>query len=167
MSGSEQGGAGQGGGMKISELAEEGRVTPRALRHYEERGLIKPSARSEGGFRLYSESQRTRLEYIQRLKSLGCSLGEIQALLESWGTQPTAPEGMRALEALYREKLQGVREAIARLQGVERELAESLSFIEGCHECPSEAAPTEGCARCDRSISAAPTLIRGVMEPSR
>jgi len=160
-------GAEAGGGMKISALAEEGRVTPRALRLYEERGLLKPSARTEGGFRLYSESQRTRLEYIQRLKALGCSLGEIQALLASWGAQPTAPEGMRALEALYRDKLAGVRDAIARLQGVERELAESLSFIEGCHECPSEAAPTEGCVGCARSLEAAPTLIRGVIEPSR
>lgn len=153
--------------LKISELAHEVQLTPRALRHYEERGLITPRARSEGGFRFYHESQRIRVEYIQRLKTLGCSLGEIQQLIESWRSQPTAPEGMRALEGLYRDKLRGVREALGTLREVERELSESLSYLEGCHECASEASPVESCSSCERAHEPAPTLVRGIAEPSR
>ena len=153
--------------LKISELAHEADLTPRALRHYEERGLITPTTRSEGGFRFYSESQRVRLAYIQRLKALGCSLSEIQGFIGSWSEQPTAPEGMRALEALYRQKLRGVREALKTLTEVERELAESLQFLEGCHECPSERAPVESCAQCERTNDEAPALVRGITEPSR
>ena len=153
--------------LKISELAQEVQLTPRALRHYEERGLITPRERSEGGFRFYHESQRTRLEYIQRLKALGCSLTEIQQLIESWRSQPTAPQGMSALEGMYREKLQGVREALRTLQEVERELSESLTYLEGCHECASEASPAESCSSCDRAHDPAPALVRGITEPSR
>jgi len=153
--------------LKISELAQEVQLTPRALRHYEERGLITPMSRSEGGFRFYHESQRTRLEYIQRLKTLGCSLSEIQSLIESWRSQPTAPRGMSALEELYREKLAGVREALQTLAEVERELSESLTYLEGCHSCPSEESPSVGCAQCERAIDELPTLVKGITEPSR
>lgn len=153
--------------LKISELAQEAQLTPRALRLYEERGLLQPTARSEGGFRFYDETQRLRLEYIQRLKALGCSLSEIQGFISSWSTQPTAPEGMRALEDLYRLKLRGVRQALKTLHEVERELAESLTFLEGCHDCPAEGSPHEVCSSCERSQEELPTLIRGITEPSR
>ena len=153
--------------LRISELAQEAQLTPRALRHYEERGLITPQLRSEGGFRFYHSSQRVRLEYIQRLKALGCSLGEIQQLIESWRAQPTAAQGMRALESLYREKLSGVREALQTLAEVERELSESLTYLEGCHECVTEESPSEGCSQCDRAREDSPTLVRGITEPSR
>lgn len=153
--------------LKISELAQEAQLTPRALRHYEEQGLIMPHERSDGGFRFYHESQRIRLVYIQRLKSLGCSLSEIQALIETWRSQPTAPQGMRALEALYREKLTGVREAMKTLIEVERDLSDSLSYLEGCHECPSELSPIESCSSCERAHEPAPTLVRGIIDPNR
>jgi len=58
----------------ISELSTEFRITPRTLRFYEEKGLLKPTR--NGQVRIYSSSDRVRLELILRGKRLGFSLEE-------------------------------------------------------------------------------------------
>ncbi|MEH0548611.1 MerR family transcriptional regulator [Streptomyces sp. B21-105] len=55
----------------------------RTIRHYEETGLLIPSARSRGGFRLYTESDVARLMVIRRMKPLGFALDEMRALPEA------------------------------------------------------------------------------------
>lgn len=58
-------------------------LTPRAVRYYEELGLLKPAARSGGDYRLYDEDDLERLRFIRGLRDdAGFSLGEIGALLE-------------------------------------------------------------------------------------
>ncbi len=70
--------------LQIGEAAERAGVTQRTLRFYEERGLLKPPSRLEGGFRLYSEDDVRRVEQIKRLKSLlGFTLAEIKDMVEA------------------------------------------------------------------------------------
>jgi DNA-binding transcriptional MerR regulator len=152
--------------MKISEFAEFTQNSPRALRLYEELGLLTPHRRTVGGFRLYKADQAIRLAYIDRLQSLGCSLNEIQVLIESWRSQATAVEGMRALEVAYREKLNEVRSALEQLKIVEQELSESITFLQGCHSCTTDHNPSEACSHCDRTEGQESPLIKGISEPS-
>ena len=67
----------------ITELAREFDVTPRAIRFYEDQGLLKPSR--AGRTRVYSKSDRTRLKLTLRGKRLGLSLAEIKELIEMPG----------------------------------------------------------------------------------
>ena len=67
--------------MHIGELAENTGLSLRTIRHYDEVGLLKPSGRTEGGFRLYSKEDLSRLLLIRRMKPLGYSLGEMTELL--------------------------------------------------------------------------------------
>ena len=67
--------------MHIGELAENTGLSLRTIRHYDEVGLLKPSGRTEGGFRLYSQNDLSRLLLIRRMKPLGYSLGEMTELL--------------------------------------------------------------------------------------
>jgi len=67
--------------MHIGELAENTGLSLRTIRHYDEVGLLKPSGRTEGGFRLYSQEDLSRLLLIRRMKPLGFSLGEMTDLL--------------------------------------------------------------------------------------
>jgi len=67
--------------LRIGELAKVTGVTIRALRHYDEIGLLVPSARSEGGFRLYDQDDVARLYRIQALSRLNLPLNEIQRIL--------------------------------------------------------------------------------------
>ncbi|MEU6847874.1 MerR family transcriptional regulator [Streptomyces sp. NPDC046716] len=67
--------------MQIGEVAARTELSLRTIRHYEETGLVIPSARSQGGFRLYTESDVARLMVIRRMKPLGFTLDEMRDLL--------------------------------------------------------------------------------------
>jgi DNA-binding transcriptional MerR regulator len=64
----------------ITDLCEEFKVTPRALRFYEDEGLISP--RRQGLSRLYSWRDRARLAWILRGKRVGFSLAEIREMID-------------------------------------------------------------------------------------
>ncbi|TDC39393.1 MerR family transcriptional regulator [Micromonospora sp. 15K316] len=67
--------------MQIGEAAERVGLSIRTIRHYEEAGLIVPSARSDGGFRLYTDADLDRLAVVKRMKPLGFTLEEMRDLL--------------------------------------------------------------------------------------
>ncbi|WP_203557784.1 MerR family transcriptional regulator [Streptomyces sp. S4.7] len=69
--------------MQIGEVAARTDLSLRTIRHYEETGLVLPSARSQGGFRLYTEADVARLMVIRRMKPLGFSLDQMRDLLEA------------------------------------------------------------------------------------
>ena len=69
--------------LRIQEAAAEVGLTARSVRYYEELGLLKPAARSEGAYRLYDETDLDRLRFIKGLRDdAGFSLAEISQLLE-------------------------------------------------------------------------------------
>ena len=69
--------------MQIGAVAARTELSLRTIRHYEETGLVVPSARSRGGFRLYTEADVARLMVIRRMKPLDFTLDEMRALLEA------------------------------------------------------------------------------------
>jgi DNA-binding transcriptional MerR regulator len=70
--------------LQIGEVADRTGVTQRTLRFYEERGLLKPPTRMDGGFRLYSETDVGRVEQIKRMQNLlGLTLAEIKDMVEA------------------------------------------------------------------------------------
>ena len=69
--------------LRIQEVAEVVGTTTRAIRYYEEVGLLEPAARSEGSYRLYDRSDVERLRFIRGLRDdAGFSLAHIRQLLE-------------------------------------------------------------------------------------
>ena len=83
--------------MHIGEVAARTELSLRSLRHWEEVGLLQPSGRTDGGFRLYTESDVDKILVIRRMKPLGFSLDEMKAVmsdLEVLG-DPEAGEGER------------------------------------------------------------------------
>jgi DNA-binding transcriptional MerR regulator len=92
--------------MQIGEVAERTGLSLRTIRHYEEVGLVIPSARSKGGFRLYTEADVERLMVIRRMKPLDFSLEEMRDLLDitdrlaDIGDPPAGEERERLRERL-------------------------------------------------------------------
>ena len=81
--------------LQIGEVAERTGVTQRTLRFYEEKGLLKPPSRMDGGFRLYSEADVKRVTQIRRLQDLlGVALADIKEMVD-------AEEMLRELRAQY------------------------------------------------------------------
>ncbi|SOD62796.1 transcriptional regulator [Streptomyces zhaozhouensis] len=68
--------------MLIGEVARRAGVSARMLRHYEELGLVRPTGRTEGGYREYSEEDVRRIFHIESLRSLGLSLREVGRALD-------------------------------------------------------------------------------------
>lgn len=67
---------------QIGEVAERVDLSLRTIRYYEEIGLVSPSGRTEGGFRLYTESDIDRLRTVKSLKPLGMPLELISEILQ-------------------------------------------------------------------------------------
>lgn len=112
-------------GLRIKEVAEALGVGPDTLRYYERLGLLKPK-RTESGYRLYDPETLERVRFIRAAQSLGLSLGEIHEVLEVAQAQPPCAH----VRKLLREKLQKVREQVARLEALSALLAEHLAYAE-------------------------------------
>jgi len=87
----------------VTELAADLGVTARALRFYEDKGLIEP--RRIGNTRVYTHRDRGRLILILRGKRLGFSLREIREWLELYETGPGQRQQMQALIAKVRDRI--------------------------------------------------------------
>jgi len=89
----------------IAELADEFDVTPRAIRFYEDVGLLEPSR--AGRNRVYSQRDRTRLKLTLRGKRLGLALSEILQLVRMYDSEAdTAPQLNAFLEVLQAHRVQ-------------------------------------------------------------
>lgn len=79
--------------FQIGEVAESVGLSLRSIRYYEEIGLVTPSGRTEGGFRLYTDSDVERLRLVKALKPIGMSLETIGELLAAADDLVTAGHG--------------------------------------------------------------------------
>lgn len=116
--------------MQIGEVAERTGLSLRTIRHYEEVGLVTPSARSKGGFRLYTEVDVERLMVIRRMKPLDFSLEEMRDLLEVTDRLAVADDGPTGEEReRLRERLDAYREvADARCETLRARLLAAEDF---------------------------------------
>ena len=69
----------------VREVSDLAHVSVRTLHHYDQIGLLKPSARSEAGYRLYSDDDLARLQQIMLFRELEFSLADIRAILDGPG----------------------------------------------------------------------------------
>jgi DNA-binding transcriptional MerR regulator len=148
--------------LKVGELARKTGKTVRALRLYEELGLLRPE-RSEGNFRLYGADQVARVYWITKLQDMGFSLAQIQSLVRTVESSSTAPGAMTSVREMFRARLATTRSQVEKLFQLERDLAESLAYLEGCRACPEDH-QVDACVECD-SVHAdhdAPTLVAGI-----
>src|SRR5438105_14747466 len=109
--------------FSISELAHEFSITPRAIRFYEDQGLISP--RRDGQRRIYTPRDRTRLKLTLRGKRLGLALSEIKELIDMYEPgRDERPQLQRFLAALEAHKA-----ALLQQQAdLEAQLSEIRSF---------------------------------------
>jgi DNA-binding transcriptional MerR regulator len=105
------------GTYSISDLAKEFDLTTRAIRFYEDMGLLQPERSGPGGRnRVYSARDRTRLKLTLRAKRIGLSLSEAKEILEMYDSpRDTGPQLRRFLEVLAAHRKQ-LEDQIAEIQ---------------------------------------------------
>lgn len=116
----------------ITELSREFGITPRAIRFYEDQGLVFPSR--EGMQRIYSKRDRTRLKLALRGKRLGFSIAEIRELIDMYDqATDQSPQLIKFLDGLarrraaleqQREDIEAVLEEISNAERQCREILE-------------------------------------------
>jgi DNA-binding transcriptional MerR regulator len=101
----------------ISDLAREFDLTTRAIRFYEDMGLLQPERSGPGGrSRVYSGRDRTRLKLTLRAKRLGLSLSEAKDIIDMYDSpRDTGPQLKKFLDVLAQHRAQ-VEEQLADLQ---------------------------------------------------
>lgn len=109
--------------LKIGEVAKLSGVGIEALRFYEKSGLLDRPARTEGGYRLYTEETLERLAFIRRAQVLGFSLAEIRQIIAERhsGASPCAH-----VREIVRRRLKELDERMAEMRRYRRELAGAL-----------------------------------------
>jgi DNA-binding transcriptional MerR regulator len=106
--------------MQIGEAAKRTALTVDAIRFYEKRSLLPKPPRTAGRFRLYSDDDVARLDFIRQMQGLGLSLREVRQLLDLRGHPLNACHEVRDL---LDTKLKEVRGKISELRTLEQELA--------------------------------------------
>ncbi|RJK98386.1 MerR family transcriptional regulator [Vallicoccus soli] len=104
--------------MQIGEVAEQIGLSLRTIRYYDEIGLAPPTARTPGGFRLYTDEDVARLLLVKRMKPLGYSLEEMRDLVELMDALASEEREDERAELLGRVELweQAVAERVAALR---------------------------------------------------
>lgn len=112
--------------MRIGELAEATGTTPRALRHYEQAGLIT-SVRSVNGYRFYDAGVAVRVRNIRHLLDVGLTLDDVRVFLPCLdGDVTEGPASAQALRVAL-ERLAVMEERIAAQVAVRDRLAAALA----------------------------------------
>jgi DNA-binding transcriptional MerR regulator len=123
----------------ITDLAQEFDLTTRAIRFYEDQGLLSPARR--GQTRVYTPRDRTRLKLILRGKRLGFSLGEVREMVDMYDTAP----GERGQLALFLRK---IAERRAVLEQQRTDIAVTLEELEAVEDrCRERLKELDGKAR--------------------
>ncbi|WP_206065050.1 MerR family transcriptional regulator [Nocardioides sp. JQ2195] len=105
------------GTMHIGEVATRTELSLRSLRHWDEVGLLRPSGRSEGGFRLYTEADVERILVIRRMKPLGFTLEQMRSVMVD-------------LDHLHDGSGESLEQARDRLGTIAREAAERRATLQ-------------------------------------
>lgn len=114
----------------ITELSREFALTPRAIRFYEDQGLLTPAR--TGRTRVYSRADRTRLKLALRGKRLGLSLAEIRQILDMYGGANNAPQLQRFLKLLadrraaLAQQLEDIEVVLGEIDMLERQCTKLL-----------------------------------------
>ena len=116
--------------MHIGEVAARTELSLRSLRHWEEVGLLQPSGRTDGGFRLYTEADVEKVLVIRRMKPLGFSLDQMKAVMRDIEALDDPATGAGERDAV-RQRLDEIRQdATERRRALVRQLEMADEFID-------------------------------------
>ena len=151
--------AGEMTSYQIGEVAERSGFSTATLRYYEEIGLLPPTPRTAGGYRVYDQAVLDRLAFITRTRQLGCTLEEINDLTTAWDGGRCGPVQDR-LRLVVAEKLVAARRQIIELSRLTSDLQRAAASLE-------EHRPDGACDdRCGCITDTAPSAPRAPQQVS-
>ena len=110
-------------------------VSAKMVRHYESLGLLRGVARTDNGYRQYTETDVRTLQFIRRGRDLGFSMAEIAELVDLWGNRKRASASVKRIAQKHVEELS---QRIEAMQAMQRALRDLLAHCHGDDrpDCP-------------------------------
>ena len=112
------------GYMRIGEIAKKAGVTVRTLKYYDMEGLLSPSEKSEGGYRLYTDKDLVKLLQILMMKRLGFTLGEIKKRVVAMDTTVEVLDVLSEHATNIRKKIECLTESLNALESLKDEIVQ-------------------------------------------
>ncbi|BDI05344.1 heavy metal-dependent transcription regulator 2 [Sphaerotilus microaerophilus] len=153
-------------GMNIGEAAKDSGVSAKMIRHYESVGLLPAAARTESGYRQYTDKEVSTLRFIRQSRDLGFSIEQIRELLGLWQDRKRPSRQVRALALAHIEELD---EKLKELQSMKATLEH---LVRCCHgddrpDCPIiDSLAQQGNAPAAAAVHHAPGRTAG-LQPGR
>ena len=120
--------------FSISDLTAEFGLTARALRFYEDEGLIAPAR--QGLSRVYSKRDRARLAWIMRAKNVGFSLTEIKEMIDLYDLGDGRVEQRRVTVARCKQQVERMQAQRADIDAAIKELTDFITLVENIDRAP-------------------------------
>ncbi|MFA7669909.1 MAG: Cu(I)-responsive transcriptional regulator [Burkholderiaceae bacterium] len=111
--------------MNIGEAAKASGVSAKMIRYYEEIGLVPPALRAASGYRVYSDKDVHRLNFVRRARDLGFSVKEIGDLLSLWSDRSRHSADVKRIAS---EHIADLRQKIDEL----RRMSDTLQILVDC-----------------------------------
>lgn len=135
--------------MQIGKLAKKTGLSVRAIRYYEELGLIDPSGHSTGGFRLYGEDSVKRLEVIAFLKELDLTLAEIRQIFNAKDGSGGGRRAVVQLQEIFVGKLKLVESRLEFFRKMKSDISRVIEILNSCRSCKhGTLLDSEECSEC-------------------
>lgn len=121
--------------MNIGQAAAASGVNAKLIRHYESIGIVPKAARSDSGYRMYSENDVHILTFVKRARDLGFSMKEIKKLVGLWRNKSRASAEVKNLAIAHLRELE---KKIADLEAIAKTLKQLARCCRGDNrpECP-------------------------------
>jgi DNA-binding transcriptional MerR regulator len=129
-------------------MARLSNSTLRTVRFYEEEGLLQPLERSDGGHRLFPESELDKLRLVSELRLIGLSLEEIKSLLHAKRQSGSGADAARELDARLGQCAAVLDQRIALLGRLRAEIEAARRAIQRCETCTHNHLFPESCGEC-------------------
>jgi DNA-binding transcriptional MerR regulator len=148
---------------KIGAFAKMAATNLRTLRYYEEVGLLRPAARSSGGFRYYRGSDLNRVRLISKLQELGLTLQEIRDALGQERDQGDRIRLFERVNAALGTHSRLLREHSKAISAQQKSINLTLEKLEQCSHCQSiPSRENNYCEPCELDGKPLPELLSGL-----
>ncbi|RKP57540.1 Cu(I)-responsive transcriptional regulator [Pararobbsia silviterrae] len=155
--------------MNIGQASKAVGLSAKMIRYYESIGLVHPTARTEGGYRTYRESDLHHLRFIRQARRLGFAVEDVRRLLALWQDHARASAEVKAIALAHVSDLDrriaemvSMRDALAHLASTcHGDARPDCPILEGLAEVVSEASPASRRTRAASPAHAAPTAVSG------